>query len=118
MLSRKKFINNYTQYPEMARACLTQSGEEWKDLVSRPYDFRDPSAGSVSGFIYYLDTLAFARKHLLQIIGMLHDFEEECGVLENKPNITRDGEDYYLNWLAWFAWETIMQEIIYALEDQ
>ena len=48
------------------------------------------------------------------ITNALNEFENECGLLENKP--TGDETQYY-NWLSWFAWENVMSEVINYIEN-
>ena len=109
-LSKSKFIKE-SRYPELTKAVLNQCGVDWADLCAYPEDYRDASSG-VSGFIYYTETVAFAKRHLVKIINALNDFEKECGVLD-KPT---DDETQYFNWLAWFALESVVGDICSAVE--
>ena len=114
-MKKQTFLTEYSQFPELAKVCLNQSGLTWSEIKQRPEDFCDASSGSVPGFIYYTDTTKFAKKHLLKILEALHTFEYECGQL-NKPTISKDGETTYLNWLARFAWENTMSDVMNALQ--
>ena len=109
-LSKQKFISE-SRYPELTKAVLNQCGVDWADLCAYPEDYRDASSG-VSGFIYYTETVEFAKKHLVLIINALNEFESECGVL-NKPT---DDETQYFNWLSWFALESVVDEIVRVKE--
>ena len=64
--------------------------------------------------IYYSDTEPFAKKNLALIMEVLTVFESKCGVLEGK---TYDDGTLNYNWLAWFAWENTMSEVIGFLES-
>lgn len=97
---------------ELAQVVLEQMGLDFQEVIERPYDFRDASVG-VSGFIYYSETTQFAEKNLLTIINALNEFETEIGEPLKKPT---DDETQYLNWLAWFALETVIDEIITLTE--
>ena len=106
------FLKDFSSNPELAKAVLDQMGEDFSQIIEFPYDYRDAGAG-VSGFIYYNETLEFAEKNTYQILKSLNEFENECGQLD-KPT---DDETQYFNWLAWFALETTIQDIINYVED-
>lgn len=110
-LSKAKFIKE-SRYPDLTKAVLNQCGVDWKDLCAYPNDYRDASAG-VSGFIYYTETVAFAKRHLVKIINALNEFGNDRGLL-NKPT---DDETQYFNWLSWFALESVVSDIIHRLEE-
>ncbi|MFY9243785.1 MAG: hypothetical protein WAO74_12245, partial [Polaribacter sp.] len=80
-----------------------------------PQDYYSANSGSVSGFIYYNDTIKFAKKHHLEILQILDEFESDCGKLENKPSPT--DEVQYFNHLAWFSWSALVSEIIAFIEN-
>jgi hypothetical protein len=113
--TKKNFIDNYSSNPVLAKLVLEQGGVDWSDIVERPYDYYDPSSGSVPGMIYYTDTVAFAEKNHLKILQALEEFEAEMGEQLNKPR-TEDETAYY-NWMAWFAWELCMGEVQNYLES-
>lgn len=98
--------------PQLAQAVLDQMGLDFEEVIERPSDFRDASAG-VSGFIYYSETTQFAKDNLLLITMTLNEFEEEIGSTLSKP---KEDETQYLNWLAWFALETVIDEIMTLTE--
>ena len=114
-LSKKEFLENYSSFPEFHKKVLKQSGLEWKQLIEYPWDYYAADSGSVPGFIYYNDSVPFAKKHHMIILQTLDEFESECGKLENKPSPT-DQTSYY-NWLAFFAWENMMSQIISYIES-
>lgn len=113
--TKKNFIENYSSNSVLAKLTLQQGQVDWVDIVERPNDYYDPSSGSVPGMIYYNDTVSFAEKNHLKILQALEEFEAEIGEQLNKPR-TEDETAYY-NWLAWFAWEHIMGEVINYLES-
>jgi hypothetical protein len=113
--SKKKFLENHSSFPNFHEKVLEQSGLEWKLLIEHPQDYYAADSGSVPGMIYYTDTVAFAKKHHLSILQILEEFESDCGKLENKPS--PQDETQYFNWLSWFAWESMMSEIISFAEN-
>ena len=113
-LSKKEFLENYSSHPNFHKEILKQGDVDWSLIKKYPQDYYSANSGSVSGMIYYVDTVAFAKKHHLPILQMLEEFENGCGRLENKPSPT--DETNYCNWLSWFAWENMMSEIISFLE--
>ena len=114
-LRKKTFLENHSSFPEFHQKVLTQARIEWKQLIKHPQDYYAANTGSVSGMIYYKDTVAFAKKYHLSILQILDEFECDCGKLENKPS--PQDETQYFNWLSWFAWESMMSEIISFLES-
>ena len=66
-------------------------------------------SGIVTGLIYYTDTDAFAKKHIEDILDL---YQEACETSCNHLNII----DNKLNWLAWFGYEMIIQELALELE--
>lgn len=111
--TRKQFILS-SRNPELSKAVLKQCGVDWEDLIAYPYDYRDAGSG-VSGFIYYSDTVPFAKAHLVPIMNALNELESDIGEPLKKP--TGDETQFY-NWLAWFALESVVDEIIYFKENQ
>ncbi|QXP72519.1 hypothetical protein H0I31_02120 [Tenacibaculum sp. AHE15PA] len=112
--SKKNFLENYSSFPNFHKKLLKQGNVEWNRLKEHPQDYYTANSGSVSGMIYYKDTVAFAKKYHLSILQILDEFECDCGKLENKPS--PQDETQYFNWLTWFAWESMMSEIISFLE--
>ena len=112
--TKQDFLKNCSN-PELAKKTLKQGGVSWSEITERPADFYDPSSGSVFGMIYYKDTVKFAKANHLLILQALEDFENETGEKLDKPNTQE--ETQYFNWLAWFAWENTMGEVIRYLEQ-
>lgn len=81
------------------------------DFLERPQDYRDPSSGSVTGLIYYDDTVSFAKDNLFDILKMVDEFNIQGFGIE-LPNISEVGETGYYNHLAWLTWELMHIEII------
>ena len=113
-LNKKDFLENYSTFPNFHEKMLEQSGLEWKQLIEHPQDYYAADSGSVPGFIFYNDTVAFGNKYHLSILQILDEFESCCGKLEKKPSPT--DETQYFNWLSWFAWESMMSEVISFVE--
>jgi len=114
MKTKKEFLEKYSTNPELARLTLNKGGLTWKEIKEMEWDAYDPSSGSVPGMIYYSDTVSFAKRNHLLILQSLDEFEYECGKLTTKPSPTE--ETQYYNWLAWFAWENTMGEVLNYLE--
>ena len=114
MKTKKEFLSNYTSNEELAVLTLKQGGVNWNDIKTYPQDYYAANSGSVPGMIYYSDTVEFAKENHLLILQALEEFECECGKLD-KPS-TQD-ETQYFNWLAWFAWENTMSDVINYLES-
>ncbi|MFY9241982.1 MAG: hypothetical protein WAO74_03035, partial [Polaribacter sp.] len=72
--SKKKFLENHSSFPVFHRKLLKQGDVEWSLLVKHPQDYYSANSGSVSGFIYYNDTIKFAKKHHLEILQILDEF--------------------------------------------
>lgn len=102
-LTKTKFLE-VCRHPKLARKVLSQLGVDWKDLIEHPEDYRDAGEG-VSGFIYYCETEPFAKKNIELILEALEEFEDEMGASLKK-------QEPFLNWLAWFALENTVQEVI------
>lgn len=105
--TEEQFIKDSTN-PDLTRAVLEQIGVDWEDLKDYPEDYRDAGNG-VSGFIYYNETVPFAQSHLITIMNAVNQFENETGCVLDKH--TYDKTQFY-NWLAWFALESVVQDLI------
>lgn len=105
------FLKSCTN-PDLSKKVLEQIDDD-ESVFQYPNDYRDASGG-VSGFIYYAETLKFAKENLFLITNALNAFENECGRLE-KP---QDDETQYYNWMSWFALENTIDELINFLENQ
>ena len=113
-LSKKQFLENHSFFPEFHKKVLEQGSVDWQQIIKYSQDYFAADSGSVQGFIYYNDTIKFAKRHHLKILQILDEFESECGKLENKPSPT--DETQYFNWLAWFAWESMMSDVVSFIE--
>lgn len=108
MKTKKDFIENYCTCPELAKKVFNQLGVPWSEIKERPEDFRDAGAG-VSGFIYYYDTVPFAKKNLIHITMALNEFESEIGEPLSKDYGDETG---FFNWYAWFALEHVIDQVM------
>ena len=114
LITKKEFIES-TNNPKLTKAILKQGGIDWDDLIKYPEDYYDAASGSVTGMIYYQDTVKFAKKYQDDILDELDLFEDETGAKLNKPK--RINKTLYYNWLSWFAWENMMSNLINQLES-
>ena len=62
---KSQFLSD-CQHPELSKIVLNQIDDD-ETVFEYPNDFRDASAG-VSGFIYYTDTVKFAKKNIYLIL--------------------------------------------------
>jgi hypothetical protein len=115
-LSKKQFLENHSSFPNFHKKVLEQGDVEWSLLIEHPQDYYAANSGSVPGMIYYKDTVAFAKKHHLSILQILDKFECDCGKLTNK--LSTIDKVHYFNWLSWFAWESMMGEVISFVESK
>lgn len=119
MIKMKDVIKEtcYTEAEQrLFKAVMRQIGD-WQNVSSSPEDYRDASAG-VCGFIYYYQTVKFAKKYLSDIVQVLTEFERELGApLDTKPKDDDDDGTQLFNWLAWFALEHCIDKIIIYKED-
>lgn len=115
MKTKKDFLENYASNSELAQKTLNQGGLSWLEIKEMGWDAYTVNTGSVPGMIYYADTVSFAKKNHFLILQALDRFEDETGGrLKNKPSLTDEAQ--YFNWLAWFAWENTMSEVLSYLE--
>lgn len=115
MKTQKEFLADYSTNPELAKKALKAGGLSWSEINEMRWDAYAANTGAVPGMIYYKDTVKFAKRNHLLILQALDEFEQDCGRCENKPS-TQD-ETTYFNWLAWFAWENTMSEVLNYLES-
>lgn len=99
--------------PELFKKVWKQGGVSFEEVKKYPYDYYTANTGSVPGMIYYSDTCKFAQKNIWLILNQLASFEEETGVTLEKPSDVQQ----FQNWLTWFAWESMMNELICYLEE-
>ena len=109
-MTKKSFLEK-TNNSKLAKKVLKQMTATWKEIIQYPQDYRDASCG-IGGFIYYDDTIPFAKRNLVLIQNAINEFEQECGLLE-KPT----DECQYYNWLAWFALENTIHSIMCLTEQ-
>ena len=103
-------IETYLKFEEdgLTEAVLRECGVDFEDLWKYPEDYCDASSGSLPGFIYYNDTVRFAKEHLVPIMNMLNEFENELGAPLDKPT---ESEIQFYNWMCWFAAECVMHKM-------
>lgn len=140
------FLKAVNVDPKLTAAVIRQFGG-WDTFQEKAHDVANHGIdGGYCGFIYYADTVSFAKKHKKLIIGNVKQLADDVGesftkVTANfnclkKSGITdndvmmalmspRSCEDYTVvqvyNALAWYAGETVAHEYadyIYNLENE
>jgi hypothetical protein len=72
---------------------------------------RGGAASGWHGFCYYSDTCKFAAKHERAILRSVFEFEREMGEpFKNEGTYRDEDENTALNWLAWYALESVAHE--------
>ena len=105
---------NQCSSPYLFKKVWKQSGLIFSDVKRYPHDFRNPSDGSVPGFIYFSDTEKFAKNNMDWILQIIAEYDKETG----SNTIIRAYEmGSPLNFLAWFAYESFIIELIDFLES-
>ena len=114
--TQKTLTNFFDQCsnPDLFKKVWRQSGLRFSDVKRYPNDFRDPSSGSVPGFIYYSDTEKFTKNNMAWILQIVADFDNETGSNTLARAYERSNP---LNFLAWFAYESFIIELIDFLES-
>lgn len=105
---------NQCSNPYLFKKVWTKSGLEFSDVKRYPNDFRDPSNGSVPGFIYYSDTEAFAKNNMAWILQIIAEYDKETG---SNTIVRAYASGNPLNFLAWFAYESFIIGLIDFLES-
>lgn len=116
-------------YSKLRNAVIT-------DILSKGFDDEDThsylsdivnhglQSGIVGGLIYYSDTTKFYKKHKKDIMEILKDLLQDCG-LKSPAELFGgkfDSDDYFIeeiqnqNLLAWFGYEETVRNITYELE--
>ena len=146
VIKMSNFLKSANINPKLASAVIRQFGG-WENFREKAHDVANHGInGGFCGFIYYDDTVSFAKKHKKLIIENIKQFADEIGenftkviagfnCLKN-TGITDDdvitalmyprmNEDYTVtqvyNALAWYAGETVAREyvdFIYNLENE
>jgi hypothetical protein len=112
-----KTVENFlAQFDEdkssLYKAQIETHGVSWKEIVENWSDYRDPSSGSVNGLIYYSDTNAFAKRYMDELLMIVEEYKDNCGEIE----IDMSDSTHFYNWLSWFGWEYMMDEIACFLD--
>lgn len=95
--------------PELAKKALKAGGLSWAEIKQMGWDCYAANTGAVPGMIYYRDTEPFGKRN----VTLIAKAAKEIGMSEQFAEKLAD-EDY--NWLAWFAWEYTMSEVLNYLE--
>ena len=108
------FVENVASNSNLAKEVFEQMGADAEEIISRPSDYQDASAG-IGGFIYYNETIPFAKNNLDDILQSANDWEQMTG---SRPNIDESSETSLYNNYAWFAVEFIMMELSCFVETR
>lgn len=132
MTTLKQFIENSHVNEALIRAVVRQSGG-WSEFKEHAEDISNHGAsGGFSGFIYYTDTVKFARKHKDAIREALKELADSVGESElntfNGFNCLKgeaqednakalygrydNGLTAQYNALAWFALEEVARSCV------
>lgn len=114
-IPRQKDVAEYLYGDDKGRIALfkavvrkTHAG--WDYFYDNIHDFLNASGG-IPGFTYYHDTEPFAKRHIEQILYLVKELEDMTGECIQKP------DSHILNWYAWFAIETIANDVLRYKED-
>ena len=137
------FLKSANINPKLVGAVIRQFGG-WEDFREQAHDVANHGIdGGYCGFIYYAETVAFAKKHKKLIIENIKQFADDFGESFTKviadfnflknSGITDDDvllalmsprscDEYVLqqlyNALAWYAGETVAREYVDYLENE
>ena len=147
-LSKAKFFASSNIDSKLINAIINHAFGGWSEFKEGVQDCANYgcSGGSVSGMIYYKDTVAFAEKYFELILKLMQNQAYEYGqddsvtahVLSCSNNrgssiggiLVSDIEDCFIlrnkdnewyqslfNWLAWYATEVVCQEYVDLCEQ-
>lgn len=117
METTQKTLQNFfdqCSQPYFFKKVWTQSGLRFSDVKRYPHDFRNPADGSVPGFIYYSDIENFAKNNMVWILQLVAEYDKETG---SNTLVRAHETGSHLNFLAWFAYESFIIELINFLES-
>ena len=100
--------------PALFKKVWKQSELRYSDVKRYPNDYRDAASGCAPGFIYYCDTEKFAKNNMVWILQLVADFDNETGA---NTLVRAHDMGNPLNFLAWFAYESFIIELIDFLES-
>ena len=135
MSTLKSFISKSHIKPSLIRAVVRQLGG-YDEFKQSAHDItRHGISGGYGGFIYYTDTVAFAKKHKAQILELAKSLAEDIGedtikmiagfnclkmdsteVAEAIYNPKSDNKKQVFNALAWFSAEEVCRSYIDFIE--
>lgn len=112
-------------------AVLRQAGLTLAEHEGLDGQLRDVAKGGADagwhGFTYYTETTAFAERHYKAIMAAVIEFERETGQPFGETTKNRNGEygtyraadeTEALNWLAWFALESVAYDYERICEEE
>ena len=118
----------------LKRAVMLQFGDSESFYESVPDIANYGASGGVSGFIYYDDTVAFAKRNKTKIMQCLEELSSDCGesiismlsqwkclkgltqreIMEGLYNPKSDDKTTVYNALAWYALEEVANVVYNA----
>jgi hypothetical protein len=133
-MKQANFVQSAAIPAKLARAVIRQIGG-WESFTESAEDVAQYGAsGGFSGFIYYSETVAFAKKHRAEIAALVEQWADELGedaiafvkywkcmedstTSEIAAGLYGRGDDtQVLNGLAWFALEETCRAYVNALD--
>lgn len=138
MPTLKKFIAESHIDAKLVRAVVRQIGG-WESFTEKVQDvYRHGADGGFSGFIYYCDTVPFAKKNRKEIVELAKNIADDLGegvfkmiagfrclssdysegeIAEAIYNSKSENHTQVLNALAWFALEEVCRSYVdYCIE--
>ena len=140
-LTLKAFINQTNIPDKLIRATVRQASGDWELFKESAADIANYGAsGGYGGFIYYSDTVPFAKRNLKEIIELAEQQAAEFGESDayamiagfnclKKGKLTggraalaiaqpnNDQHVDVMNALAWYALEEVAREVQRAMEE-
>ena len=138
MSTLKKFIAESHIDAKLVRAVVRQIGG-WESFTEKAQDvYRHGASGGFSGFIYYADTVPFAKKNRKEIVDLAKNIADDVGegvfkliagfrclsgdysegeIAEAIYSSKSENDTQVLNALAWFALEEVCRSYVdYCIE--
>lgn len=109
----KEFFSQSSN-PNFYKKVWKAGGLDFSVVKKHPSDYYAADTGAVPGMIYYSETEKFAKNNADTILDIIADYDDENG----SNTLKRAAESgSALNFFAWFAWESMMCEMLSYLED-
>lgn len=104
---------------QIGYGAIRSSKQDREEFIATLHDVRRGGAsGGFPGFTYTRDTRDFGNKHYREIMNHVLELERETGCQHESEGTYRDSDqDTALNWLSWFALESVAQTALQVEED-